>query len=310
MKEAFYNRLKKNSAHRLKWAKREGLGAYRLYHQDIPEFPFIIDRYNEYIIVWNRLKEGLDQNIIEDLPQIQSDLRELFELPSGADDKLVWKERMVQTREQRYQKYSEDQKHIVVHEQGRKYYCNLWDYLDTGLFLDMRTQRARIQHKLKPQSVLNLFSYTCSVGVSAALGGAITTNIDMSKTYLDWGMDNYKLNGIDLGVHRFIQGPCHEVLAEVPTKKFELIFLDPPTFSNSKRMEMDFDVQENHSELIRLALKWLTPNGVMLFSTNKKKFKLAEDLLSEFKIQETTGLTIPEDFKNSAIHKSFEIRKK
>lgn len=307
MKEAFINRLKKNSAHRAKWARREGVEAYRLYHHDIPEFPFIIDRYGEHVVVWNRLKEDLDQEIIEVLPEMKSELSKFFNI---AADKIIWKERVIQKRDQRYQKYSDDQNYIVVAEQGRNFYCNLWDYLDTGLFLDMRSQRQRIQTKYKPKSLLNLFSYTCSVGVAAALGGADTLNIDLSNTYLDWGMENYRLNNIPLDNHRFIQGPCLDVLKEKVLGQFDMIFLDPPTFSNSKRMETDFEVEKDQVELINAALKWLSPKGVMFFSTNKKKFKLDEQLINDYKCIETTQFTIPEDFKNTAIHKSFEIRMK
>jgi len=172
----------------------------------------------------------------------------------------------------------------------------------------MRTQRDLIQMKIKPKKMLNLFSYTCSVAVAAALGGATTTNVDLSNTYLDWGIENYRINNLNLENHQFLAGPCEEFVEQKPTDRYDLIFLDPPTFSNSKRMKGDFDIVEDHTSLIENTMKWLTIDGTLLFSTNKKRFKLDEHLSAKYSVKETTALSIPEDFKNSAIHKSYEIK--
>ncbi len=305
MREAFLNRLKKNHAHRSKWARKHSIEAYRLYHHDIPEFPFIVDCYGPYFVVWNKLNDEKDQALINKVELLKVEIIDLFNLN---DSDLIWKERKVQKRDDRYTKLSRKDEFIEVAEGDRRYLCNLWDYLDTGLFLDMRTQRDLIQNQLRPRKMLNLFSYTCSVGVAAALGGAKTTNVDLSNTYLDWGMENYRLNGLAPGEHHFLAGSCLDFISERPSEHFDLIFLDPPTFSNSKKMETDFDIVKDHEELIKHTMNWLTKDGILLFSTNKKKFKLSDELSKRFSIKDTSALSIPQDFKNSSIHKSYQIK--
>lgn len=307
MREAFLNRLKKNHSHRAKWARKHGIEAFRLYHHDIPEFPFIIDCYGPYFVVWNKLNPEKDMALINKVELLKVEIIDIFGLN---ESDLIWKERKVQKRDDRYHKLSRKDEFIEIREGDRRYLCNLWDYLDTGLFLDMRTQRDLIQEQLKPRTMLNLFSYTCSVGVAATLGGAKTCNVDLSNTYLDWGIENYRLNNLNAGEHRFLAGSCLDFVSEKPSEHFDLIFLDPPTFSNSKKMENDFDIVKDHVELIQNTAKWLTKEGTLLFSTNKKKFKLEEEIQSEFLVKETTGLSIPQDFKNSAIHKSYQIKKR
>lgn len=305
MREAFLNRLKKNYTHRSKWARKNEIEAYRLYHHDIPEFPFIVDCYGPYFVVWNKLDPERDQVLLSKVELLKAEIIDVFGL---AQSDLIWKERKVQRRDDRYHKLSRKDEFVEISEGQRRYLCNLWDYLDTGLFLDMRSQRDLIEREIKPRKMLNLFSYTCSVGVAAALSGAKTTNVDLSNTYLDWGIENYRLNGLGPEGHQFLAGSCLDYISERPSEHFDLIFLDPPTFSNSKKMESDFDIVKDHEELILNTTKWLTKDGLLLFSTNKKKFKLSQKIMESFKVKETSSQSIPLDFKNSSIHKSYQIR--
>ncbi len=305
MREAFLNRLKKNYSHRSKWARKNNIDAYRLYHHDIPEYPFIVDCYGPYFVVWNKLDPERDQALLAKVEILKVEIIDIFALN---ESDLIWKERKVQKRDDRYHKISRKDEFIEITEGERRYLCNLWDYVDTGLFLDMRTQRDLIEKQLRPKKMLNLFSYTCSVGVAAALSGAKTTNVDLSHTYLDWGMENYRLNGLNPGEHQFLAGSCLDFISEKPNERFDLIFLDPPTFSNSKRMQSDFDIVKDHEQLITETTKWLTKDGLLLFSTNKKKFKLSHKVMESFQVRETSSQSIPQDFKNSSIHKSYQIK--
>ena len=189
-------------------------------------------------------------------------------------DAIYWRTRRPQKGKSQYEAIADVQERVVVEEGGLKFLVNFTDYLDTGLFLDHRATRARIRAASKGKRFLNLFCYTGVATVYAAAGGAAsTTSIDMSRTYLDWAKRNLSINGIP-GEHRFVQEDCLAWLAAEDKERYDLIFLDPPTFSNSKRMDHEFDVQRDHVDLIRATLKRLAPGGLLLFSTNFRKFKL------------------------------------
>jgi 23S rRNA (guanine2445-N2)-methyltransferase / 23S rRNA (guanine2069-N7)-methyltransferase len=192
---------------------------------------------------------------------------------------------------------------------------NLTDFLDTGLFLDHRTTRAMVYEQVrsaeKPVRFLNLFSYTSSVSLYAAAAGAQTTSVDMSNTYIDWSKRNFRQNDLLTDQHQFIKADCMQWLSKAMEDKqqYDLIFIDPPTFSNSKSMEQVFDVQKDHQQLIEMAMKLLAEDGEIIFSNNYRRFKISEQLRGEYDVQDISAKTIPEDFKrNQKIHHCFIIR--
>jgi 23S rRNA (cytosine1962-C5)-methyltransferase len=176
--------------------------------------------------------------------------------------------------------------------------------------LDHRPSRYKVFKLAKNKQVLNLFSYTGSVSVAAALGGGQVTSVDLSNTYLDWSKRNFESNQIELQKHSFLHEDVLQYLEDSDeNERFDLIFLDPPTFSNSKRMKNVLDTQKDHVLMVQNCMRLLKPQGLLIFSTNKRKFKLEPELKNEFKIAETTSQTIPQDFHDQQIHTSFEIRK-
>jgi 23S rRNA (guanine2445-N2)-methyltransferase / 23S rRNA (guanine2069-N7)-methyltransferase len=197
---------------------------------------------------------------------------------------------------------------IEVGEGGLRFLVNLWDYLDTGLFLDHRPLRARIRSLARDKRFLNLFCYTGSVSVYAAAGGAAeTTSVDLSQTYLEWATRNLALNGFGNTKHKLVSADAIEYLQN-HSAMYDLIFVDPPTFSNSKRAE-DFDVQRDHVRLLQLCGDRLLPGGTILFSNNFRRFKLDAAELGGFAIQDISASTIPFDFeRNQRIHKCWELR--
>jgi len=221
------------------------------------------------------------------------------------------KVRQKQKGAQQYQKLSEDEKFYEIQEDNATLLVNFTNYLDTGLFLDHRITRHKIKTLSKGKRFLNLFCYTGTATVQAALGGAtLTTSVDMSYTYLKWAKRNLARNGLSEHRHHFIQDDCLPWLKE-NTQTFDLIFLDPPTFSNSKRMEGVLDIQRDHVELIELALESLDKKGILIFSTNHRKFKLDMESLHNVVIENWSEKTLPEDFKrNPKIHQCWKITKR
>ena len=306
--EALRNRLLKNQKALNKWLKREVITCYRLYDADIPEYAFAIDIYNDWAHVQEyappktvpeKVAAKHTQELLQVLPQV-------LELP---DNHIVLKQRQQQKGKQQYQALNQKREQMTVYEGGVKLLVNLHDYLDTGLFLDYRPLRKQFSDKAPGRRFLNLFCYTASVSVHAALAGAQTTNVDMSKTYIDWAMQNFKINRLALKGHRFIQADCLQWLRQC-REKFDAIFLDPPSFSNSKRMQTTFDVQRDHAALIEQTMRLLAPGGALYFSTNKKKFVLADDVCEKFAVKEITPQTIDPDFKRTPeIHRCYLISK-
>ena len=296
------NLLKKNLKKRRGWAKQTGTEAYRLYDWQIPEYPFFIDVYGKHFVVYDRTEEKDKERKAEMLNEINEALMKIFDVPS---DQIVWKMRERQKGTGQYEKLARKNEKEVIREGERKYYVNLYDYLDTGLFLDHRPLRNQFQ-KSSQGEFLNLFSYTCAVGVAAALGGAKTTNVDISNTYLNWGKDNYRLNRLTLRNHQFIREDVLKWLEE-SREKFDVIFLDPPSFSNSKRMESkSFDVLRDQENLVTTCRKRLKRNGTLYFSNNHSKFRLAESLQS-LNPKDITKDTIPFDFHNQKTHRCFKF---
>lgn len=298
------NRLEKNYKKLKSWAERHQIEAYRLYDRDIPEFPYIVDRYIDFFVVYDKSNDWIDQKK-NHRPELLEALQSLFQCSA---DHIIVKDRDRQKGQLQYEKLSERNERLVVRESQAQFYVNLYDYLDTGLFLDHRPMRQKIFKEAQGKRFLNLFSYTGAVSVFAALGGAQTTSVDMSATYTTWAQDNFKLNQIELGNHQFIQMNALEYLESFSEKeKFDLIFLDPPTFSNSKRMDRAFEVEQDQDFLVESCVKMLNPQGRLYFSNNKRKFKLSEKVYSTHKVADITKATIPIDFHDQKIHHCFVI---
>ena len=306
----FANRLLKNMKRLDKWAKRENIQCYRLYDADLPEYNVAIDRYNEYLIIqeYRAPKEIDAQKVRRRFLDIVSTTRYLLDL---TDDQLIIKVRERQKGRQQYEKLDSKKQRLVVQEGPAKIIVNLQDYLDTGLFLDHRPTRLRIGKMAEGKDFLNLFCYTATASIHAALGGAkSTTSVDMSNTYLNWGQENFTENGIK-GNHEFIQQDCIKWLQHAH-EMYDLIFIDPPTFSNSKRMSDVFDVQDDHLALLTSASERVNPNGEIIFSNNKRGFKLDIEAIKAlgFYVKDISKASIPEDFKgNEKIHQCWLLTK-
>ncbi|PKF63868.1 bifunctional 23S rRNA (guanine(2069)-N(7))-methyltransferase RlmK/23S rRNA (guanine(2445)-N(2))-methyltransferase RlmL [Psychromonas sp. psych-6C06] len=308
--EAFANRLSKNLKKLEKWAQRENVECYRLYDADLPEYNVAIDRYGEYIIIqeYRAPKEIELGKTRRRFLDVVSTVRYMLDL---SDDKLVIKVRERQKGRKQYEKMDAKKQSLIMHEGPAKLIVNLQDYLDTGLFLDHRPVRLKIGKMAQGKDFLNLFCYTATASVHAALGGAkSTTSVDMSNTYLAWGEKNFAENGIK-GQHQFIQQDCIKWLQHAH-ETFDLIFIDPPTFSNSKRMSDVFDVQDDHVDLLTSASARLNAGGEIIFSNNKRNFKLDLDAIKAlgFYVKDISKASIPEDFKrNQKIHQCWILSK-
>ncbi len=307
--QMFANRLKKNLKALKKWQKQNDIECYRLYDADIPEYSVAVDIYKD----WVHVQEYAAPASIDKVKAFERLKDVLAVIPSVLEvepRKVVLKQRKRQSGSDQYEKQASVGRFFEVTEHNCRLRVNLHDYLDTGLFLDHRPVRQKIQKISQGKDFLNLFCYTASASVHAGVGGAkTTTSVDMSATYLQWAMKNLALNGFNDKHHRFIQSDCIVWLKKQRKPEFDLIFMDPPTFSNSKRMQDVLDVQRDHVELIRLAMRLLRKDGVLIFSNNYRKFKLDYDLLSGFDIKDISTSTIDPDFKrNSKIHTCFEIR--
>ncbi|MFT2090843.1 bifunctional 23S rRNA (guanine(2069)-N(7))-methyltransferase RlmK/23S rRNA (guanine(2445)-N(2))-methyltransferase RlmL [Paraglaciecola sp. 2405UD69-4] len=306
----FANRLKKNLQKTQRWLKKQNTNCYRIYDADLPEYNVAVDRYADYLVVHeyaapkdvpeHKAKRRL-QDVVLSLPQV-----------TGVDaNKIILKVREQQKGKNQYQKVSQRKETIEVFENGAKFQVNLFDYLDTGLFLDHRITRQIVQQKSAGKDVLNLFAYTGSVSVHAALGRAKSiTTVDMSNTYIDWAKENFKINGLK-GAYEFVQADCLTWLKN-HNSQYDLMFIDPPSFSNSKRMESTWDVQRDHINLLSDALKCLKPGGEIIFSNNLRQFKLDEASLGKMgvTINNISKQTLPEDFqRNPKIHHCWSLVK-
>ncbi|MDH5257736.1 MAG: bifunctional 23S rRNA (guanine(2069)-N(7))-methyltransferase RlmK/23S rRNA (guanine(2445)-N(2))-methyltransferase RlmL, partial [Gammaproteobacteria bacterium] len=309
--KSFENRLNKNIKHLARWAKRENVTCYRVYDADIPEYSLAVDLYYSDKLYVNVQEYEAPKTIDEKVAayRLNEALNIITEVFGLRTEQLFIKQRKQQKGTDQYEKSGSDDKNfVVVEENQHKFYVNFTNYLDTGLFLDHRITRHLIENLASGRSFLNLFCYTGSASIYAAKGGAIsTTSVDMSNTYLDWTKRNFALNDIYDDVHQFIRADCLTWM-ENQTQKFDLIFLDPPSFSNSKRMENKFSVQQDQIPLIKNALALLTKNGTLIFSNNFRNFKLEEDAFEDATIENITKQTIPEDFKrNAKIHNCWKF---
>ena len=300
----FANRLQKNIKKIEKWAKQQGLDAYRLYDADLPEYNLAVDRYADHIVVQEyAAPKNIDENKARQ--RLLDAVNATLQVTGIETNKLILKVRQKQKGTNQYEKLANKGEYFYVNEYGAKLWVNLTDYLDTGLFLDHRLTRKMLGEMAQGKDFLNLFSYTGSATVHAALGKAkSTTTVDMSNTYLNWAEQNLLLNDIEGKQHKLIQADCLQWL-EKCDRQFDLIFVDPPTFSNSKRMEDSWDVQRDHIKLMTNLKRILSPNGTIVFSNNKRGFKMDFAKLEELGLSavEISHKTLPLDFeRNKQIH--------
>jgi 23S rRNA (guanine2445-N2)-methyltransferase / 23S rRNA (guanine2069-N7)-methyltransferase len=304
--EMLANRLLKNLRRLKRWREKERISCFRLYDADIPEYAAAVDLYQG----WVHVQEYDPPADIDPakarfrLGEIVATLSSVLDCPS---QRIFVKKRQRQRGGEQYGKLDDRSQFLEVEEGGHRFLVNLGDYLDTGLFLDHRLTRRLIQEMSAGKRFLNLFGYTGAVSVYAACGGAATVTVDASRTYLDWAQRNFALNGIDPQRHEFIQADCLEWLHS-QTRRFDLIFVDPPTFSNSKEREEDFSIQRDYVALLQEAGRLLEQDGVLLFSTNFRRFRLETEQFSGFTVTDISAATIPPDFSRRAgIHRCWRF---
>lgn len=298
----FKNRIRKNYQHVRKWAKRTGTNCFRIYDRDIKEYPLAIDFYAGRFCVQFFSYEGdaLSEELKEEITGV---LRSLFKAP-----RIYWKVREKREKIEQVEKLAEKHEFFYVVEYGVKFKVNLHDYLDTGLFLDHRETRRIVALEAKEKRLLNLFAYTCSFSVQAAMHGAsFTKSVDLSNTYTEWGRDNFLLNSLTLENNQIVRADCLKFM-ESEKEEYDIIVIDPPTISRSKKMDQLFDIQFDYIFLIEKALKLLKPMGVIYFSTNSRRFKFDESLFSTCSIREITEKTLPLDF-NKKVHRCWKLIK-
>jgi 23S rRNA (guanine2445-N2)-methyltransferase / 23S rRNA (guanine2069-N7)-methyltransferase len=302
--EDFANRLRKNLRKLDKWAKQQGIECYRLYDADLPEYNVAVDRYGSWVVVQEYAppKTVDAQKARQRLFDVINATLSVLELPSN---RLVLKTRERQKGKNQYEKLAQKGDFLLMEEFGAKLWVNLTDYLDTGLFLDHRIARKMLGEMSRGKDFLNLFAYTGTASVHAGLGGArSTTTVDMSRTYLEWAEKNLRVNGLTGRQHRLIQADCLSWLHNA-NEQFDVIFIDPPTFSNSKRMEESFDVQRDHLALMKDLKRLLRRGGTIMFSNNKRGFQMDSAGLTALGLnaKEITAQTQSQDFaRNRQIH--------
>lgn len=307
--QMFRNRLAKVYRHITKTAQRQGVTCFRIYDHDLPEFPFCIERYEDklYLAEYQRrhgmTEEAHDQWLESCIPTIS----EVLETP---DDRIYYRERRRKAgRLGQYEKLSSEEEFFIAREAGLSFRINLTDYLDTGLFLDHRITRGMVREEAAGKRMLNLFCYTGSFSVYGAAGGAVQVDsVDLSKTYLNWAEANMALN-VPAEKHRFIHADVKQWLDEVPVNTYDLVVMDPPTFSNSKRMKDFLDIQRDHAELINKTLGAIRPGGVLYFSTNYRKFQLETEKLTAASVKDITKATTPFDFQGKLFRYCFKLIK-
>lgn len=309
--EDFANRLRKRARHLRRWPTKRGITCFRLYDRDVPDVPLAVDRYEDalHIAEYERPHE---RTAAEHADWLDHMIRTAGEVLEVAPENIFVKRRARQRGASQYQRVDHADAARTVCEGGLKFQVNLSDYIDTGLFLDHRITRQMVRDAAAGTNFLNLFGYTGAFTVYAAAGGADrTTTVDLSANYLDWAQENMRLNGFTGDQHRAYRQDATDFLEQLPDgEQFDLIVVDPPTFSNSKRLDKDWDVQRDHVPLLRRVLEHTSPGGTIFFSTNSRRFKLDEAALAGATLREISRQTVPEDFRNQRIHRCWRIVKK
>ena len=306
--EIFRNRLVKRARHLRRWPRKQGITCYRLYERDEPQVPLVVDRYEDCLHI-TEYERPHDRSPAEHADWLDLMARTAADALEVDRSKTFLKRRQRQRGTRQHERFGDEGRLFVVHEGGLKFQVNLSDYVDTGLFLDHRITRSMVREEAKGKRFLNLFGYTGTFTVYAAAGGAASTvTVDLSNTYLDWAELNLGLNELGGPAHRFIRRDAMEYLSGLPEEPcFDLAVVDPPTFSNSKRTEDVWDVQRNHVSLLKAVFQRITPGGVVYFSTNFRRFKLAEAELEGVTIREISRQTVPPDFRNRRVHRCWRM---
>jgi 23S rRNA (cytosine1962-C5)-methyltransferase len=307
----FRNRLMKVFRHLSKSARKQEISCYRIYDHDLPEFPLCIEKYEDWLYVAEYRRNHHMEETEHDqwLDECKSIIGEITGLPAS---RIVMRTRQRKTsRQDQYQKLDDEKEWMEVREQGLKFKINLTDYLDTGLFLDHRITRAMIRGVSEGKKVLNLFCYTGSFSVYAAAGGAReVVSVDLSKTYLKWATENMELNGFyDPVTHSYVHEDVKQWLGTLPPAYFDLVIMDPPTFSNSKRMEDFLDIQRDHPVLINQVITAMRPGGILYFSTNFSRFQIQTEALRDCRVKDITKATTPFDFQGKLNRFCYLIQK-
>lgn len=304
------NRLRKNLKNIKKWLNKNEIHAYRLYNKDIPEFPYLIDIYNSNAVVYEkgkRLEESQESNELREQKQneITQALCNIFEI---SKEQIIFKKRKIQNNQDTQYKKENDRSQLMqVNEEGRQYYVNLHDYLDTGLFIDHRWLRRKLQQEAQSKRCLNLYCYTGAISIALEKGNALEViSVDLSNTYLNWAKDNYELNRIPSSPENFVRTDTFSFLKE-EHDYFDLIVCDPPTFSNSKKLSSEFDVQRDHIGLINLCMKNLKRDGKLYFSNNLRKFKMSSEIIEKFIVKDISKGSLDKDFNQNTKRHLFEI---
>lgn len=303
------NRIRKNYRHVRKWAKRSQTNCFRIYDRDIKEYPVVIDFYAGnfcvHYISFDRETDEIPADLQEEVEQA---ICSIFNVTTDA---IYSRMRIRRAKIEQYEKVDEQKQFFTVTEYGVQFKVNLLDYLDTGLFLDHRETRRLVALIAKGKRVLNLFAYTCSFSVHAAIEGAsYTKSVDLSNTYTEWGKENFLLNSLSLKNNEVVRADCLKFLDEEMrslTTKYDIIIIDPPTISRSKKMDQLFDIQVDYISLIKKSLKLLAKDGMIFFSTNSRKFIFDTTLFPSCTVKEISEKTIPLDFRNQKIHRCWQI---
>lgn len=310
--QMFRNRLTKVFKHVSKLARRQGVSCYRVYDHDLPEFPFCVEIYGKYIYLaeYKRHHGMTDEEHEEWLEECINIICEIIEM--SAENLYIKQRQRKPGRLGQYQRVSDEKEFFEVEEAGLKFKVNLSDYLDTGLFLDHRITRNMVREISAGKRVLNLFCYTGSFSVYAAAGGASSmVSVDLSKTYLQWAEENLQLNQLsDHSKYHYVHADVKQYLDTLKPNSFDLVIMDPPTFSNSKRMKDFLDIQRDHVELLNKTLAALSPGGIIFFSTNSRRFVLQAEEINSSAIKDITKATTPFDFEGKLFRWCYKIEKK
>ncbi len=301
----FVNCIRKNYRHVRKWAKRTNTNCFRIYDRQMSNYPLAIDYYDgRYCIHYFSQLNDLDEPPVDLQNEVNKALATIF----GQEPKTIyWRTRSRSKETRQYEKAGESKEFFTVLEYGVRFKVNLVDYLDTGLFMDHRETRKMVSSIASGKRLLNLFAYTASFSVHAAVAGAVyTKSVDMSNTYCGWGRDNFILNGITPNNHVIERADCMKFL-ESEKEKYDIIVIDPPTISRSKKMDQLFDIQFDYVFLIQRSLELLNPGGVIFFSTNARKFVFEPLHFPERAIMEVSHKTLPIDFHDPRIHRCWKI---
>ncbi len=305
------NRLRKRDRHLRKWARRESVECFRIYDRDIPEIPLAVDRYGPYALVYlfERPYEKPEAEESAWLDRMCAVAAESLEVPP---ENIFRKQRKRQRGTDQYERISDVGRRIVVREGGLSFQVNLTDYLDTGLFLDHRITRSRVRGEARGRRVLNLFCYTGSFSVYAAAGGAASVDsVDLSNTYLAWAERNLALNGFRGSAFSFLREDALKFLAGASSgrRRWDLAILDPPTFSNSKRMSGPLDISRDWIDLVDRCLDVLDPGGILYFSTNARSFRFDGSRFPAVSIRDLTNATTPPDFQDDRPHRCWRLER-